>query len=443
MIRNRIVAFSLLDCTAVARSLGQIADREDDLADAFFERLEEIELPPDGEPPGMRVRREEGFAVRLLRDGRTWLSAHDRIDSAEWARALRLVARARPVASYPDPPLEAGPWEPLAGVRELAVFPAAVSRAIRARHAAFPFRLRVRRHRRWVRVVDSRVATEPQSESFFSCAADLPWGRFGAVLPALDEAASERVAAGLTSLFRARGAAPPESGETVVVLGPAAAAVLLHEAVAHALETDTLILCGRPESAPGVVLGGEEIHVLDDPASLPEGVRRTVDDEGVAAVRRWLVREGRVDQPLADRFAARRSAMLTPGAARRGSRHLPPVPRSTHLELLPGDQPAADLLADAAGGLYLPEAARGILDPLSGDFRLEIPCARRIREGRPAEFVGPCRLRGRVADLLRSIRGIGEEAELAGAGWCAKGGVKLPVWSTAPAIRLEGVEIGP
>ena len=29
----------------------------------------------------------------------------------------------------------------------------------------------------------------------------------------------------------------------------------------------------------------------------------------------------------------------------------------------------------------------------------------------------------------------------AGAGWCAKGGQKLPVWATAPALRLEAVTV--
>ncbi|HXO21103.1 MAG TPA: hypothetical protein VOA87_14405, partial [Thermoanaerobaculia bacterium] len=63
--------------------------------------------------------------------------------------------------------------------------------------------------------------------------------------------------------------------------------------------------------------------------------------------------------------------------------------------------------------------------------------------GAPAEAVGPCRLRGRVADLLSAVGGIGREARPAGAGWCAKGGQKLAVWATAPALRLSGAEIVP
>jgi len=57
--------------------------------------------------------------------------------------------------------------------------------------------------------------------------------------------------------------------------------------------------------------------------------------------------------------------------------------------------------------------------------------------------VGPCRLSGRVADLLHRVTAVGRETRSAGAGWCAKGGQKMPVWATAPALRLEGVEVGP
>lgn len=136
-------------------------------------------------------------------------------------------------------------------------------------------------------------------------------------------------------------------------------------------------------------------------------------------------------------------AGAAPGAGRRGTRHLPPGPRSTHLEILPGQASESDLLAGTLEGLYLPEASRGALDPLSGEFALYLPYARRFRRGALAETVGPCVLRGRVADLLTRVVAVGAEAKPAGAGWCAKGGQKLPVWATAPALRLEDVEVTP
>ena len=222
-----------------------------------------------------------------------------------------------------------------------------------------------------------------------------------------------------------------------------AAAVLLHEAVAHALEADVLAQGGDPEMAVGVEMASPLVSVLDDPAAAPEGVRRTSDDEGVAVERRWLLRDGRVSQPLADALWARGSNVLTAGAGRRGDRHAPPDPRSTHLELLAGETAEADLAADADGGLWLPEARRGRLDPLTGTFRLELPFGRRIRSGQAAEPVGPCVLVGSVADLLSRVSAVAAERRAGGAGWCAKGGRKLPVWATTPAIRLDGVAILP
>lgn len=442
MRRSDPVPLTGLDTAAIARSLSQVAERERDLVDAYFERLEEVELAGGAEAMP-RVRREEGFAVRLSRGARTWLSSRDGFRPGLFQEALRQVARVWPAAPYPEPDLVPPPFPEVGDLSVLERFPRAVERAIRARHVGFPLRLTVRRHRRWLQVVGTRLVPEPESETYYSCATDLPWGRYGAVYAELDKNAVESVSTSLTDLFRARDRPPPEAHSGVTVLGPAAAAVLLHEVVSHALETDTLVLGGRAEAAVGVTVGSRLLSVLDDPGSAPEGLRRSTDDEGTVVARRWLLRHGVVEQPLADQFSARSSRVLVAGAARRGSRHLPPAPRSTHLELLPGDESGPELLDDAAGGLLLPEVSRGSLDPLTGRYSLTIPYARRIREGKPGEYLGPGRLGGLVGELLGAIRGVGLDSRSAGAGWCAKGGVKLPVWATTPTLRIEGVELEP
>lgn len=47
--------FSRLDTAAVARTLSQIAEQPDDVVDAFFERREEAEVAPEGDPGSLRV----------------------------------------------------------------------------------------------------------------------------------------------------------------------------------------------------------------------------------------------------------------------------------------------------------------------------------------------------------------------------------------------------
>ncbi len=435
--------FSQLDGAGIARALSQIADRPADLADAFFERTEVIELPTGDEAPGLRVWRESGLAIRLLRDGRTWLAGRDRIDSEIFRNALRSVARAMPRVPYPQPKLDVKPWSEPPEATEVLEFPSAVERALRARHISVPLRLTVCRHRRWVRVIGTQLASGTERESFYSLRVQTPWAQFGRLFGELTPSAADQVAHQLFNLHRAREAASPAAFRGVSVLGAPATAVFLHEAVAHALEADTLAHGGHPETAVGVPMGSDLLNVFDDPSSAPENVRRAADDEGFPVVRRCLLRAGVVEQPLADTAWARRSDVLVAGGGRRSNRHQPPGPRSAHLELVPGKQSLADLLAGAEGGLYLPEAQRGRLDPLTGKFVLYFPYGRRVQNQAPGPPVGPCSLRGRVRDLLENVNGVGSQAQAAGAGWCAKGGMKLPVWATCPELRLEGVEILP
>jgi predicted Zn-dependent protease len=392
------VAFAPLQTAQLGRSLSQIADQEGDHADLYLERCEAVEVPENDESPGVLVRREQGFAVRLLRQGRTWLASRDRLDSSNLRQALRQVARAVPNAAYmPEFPLLEASTEPFAGDDVLA-FPSLVREQIRQAHIAFPARFHCARHRRLVQVVGTRFVSEAEQEQFYSFVAELPWIRYGVLLARFDEAEAQSV-------------------------------------------VETLSLGGRAESACGYRLGSELLSILDDPRGAPEGVSRFSDDEGIPTIRRWLLQQGEIREPLADVLHAGQSLLLSPGAARRGDRHLAPVPRSLHLELLPGQTGSSDLLAEAEGGLYFPLVSRGALDPLSGEVEVHFPYGRRISGGQLSDYVGPCRLRGTVATLLQAVTAVGSDQEFAGAGWCAKGGHRLAVWATCPALRLEGPEV--
>lgn len=434
--------FSQLDTATITRTLGQIAEGPD-LADVYFERREDIELPPEDQSLGSRVWRETGLAVRLMREGRSWLAGRDAIDRDAFHDALRRAARTMPRGPLPQLDLTVEPWREAPDLQEVQEFPSLVRRAITRHKIDAAVRLTVRRHRRWSRVLGTRLASATEHESFYSLVVEMPWGRTGGLLTELGDAAAETVAQNITRAHDARDAPSPDSRRTVCVLGSAATAVLLHEAVAHALEADHLALTGHPEAAIGITLGSAALNVFDDPAGAPKGVRRSADDEGFPVVRRCLLRGGIVEQPLCDTHFARSSERLTAGAGRRGNRHLAPTPRSTHLELAAGELATQDLLAEAEGGLYLPEAERGHLDPLTGEFFLHFPHGRRISNQLPGESVGPSVLKGRISDLLSKVVGVGRDLLPAGAGWCAKGGAKVPVWATVPEVRLEGVEVRP
>ncbi len=437
------MALESLDTLAVARALALVASHADDLADVYFERRLEVELPDAEATTGLRVRREEGLAARLVRGGRSWLASRDGLSAADLSEALRAVARALPPALPLPLTISADAEELAPPVEALLDFPGRLERALRRQLVGFPLRLSVRWHERASRVVGPHTASPVEREAFASVEVVLPWDRLGALTLALGDEEAERLAERLAVRFRARGAASPPPGRPRLLLAPAAAAVALHEGVAHALEADLLARSGSPVAAEGVQLCRAALDVFDDPGSAPTGVRRTVDDEGVATVRRWLLRGGRAAQPIADLRSARRWPELLPGSGFRADRHAAPLPRTHHLELLAGTQSLERLLAAAEGGLLVTEIASGALDPRSGEVVLEAPGARRVRGGAAAEAVGRFTIRGQVTELLDGLVAVGELREGASAGWCAKERQRRAVWATVPALVVEGLEVAP
>ncbi len=307
------------DIGALARCLAQVSDDPAALVEGFFERTEQTALAPRGETAAHRVWREEGFSIRLASRDETWMVSRDGIDGTEFLEALRKTARRMAQGLRPPPRLRAAPAPELPTLDAARAFRAEVEGQLRRRHLAFPLRLEVRRHRRWIQIVGRELVAEPESEDFWSLRAALDGVSWGSLLPALDADAAAGVAASLAALFRSRDAPAPEARRGELLLGASAAAVLLHEAVAHALEVDTLALTGDPAAAVGHRVGSEALDLLDDPSGGPTGLRRA------DRRRRRAGASPLAPAPRHHRAAARRSALGAPVARAPPRRRPAPV----------------------------------------------------------------------------------------------------------------------
>mgnify|MGYP000406875327 CR=1 FL=1 len=235
------------------------------------------------------------------------------------------------------------------------------------------------------------------------------------------------------------GRAAPDPGPVCCLLAPPAAAALLHEAVGHALEGDTLVQPGRrPALHPGTPVTDAAFDVVDDPtrAELPGAY--WADDEGTPAHPTVLVRAGSVAGLLADREVAERCGVPA-GNARRSSAHAWPRPRVSNLVVTAREAPSTPCREGAH--IEVASVRAGAFEPLTGELRLLVRSAWALRGGRRVRPLGPFVLAGQAERVLAGMRPAGPPAATGEPGWCGKAGDMVPVGAVTPWLVVSGLEV--
>ncbi len=158
-------------------------------------------------------------------------------------------------------------------------------------------------------------------------------------------------------------AEPCPSVRADLILDTRQLALQIHESIGHAAELDRVYdheaaFAGGTyldESRRGTfMVGSPQVNIVAD-ATLP-GALGTFgwDDEGVAAQRTWLVREGRFVDYLSNRETAGRLGVPSSGAARSCGFHRIPLVRMVNVSLEPGTAGSLeDLIADTEHGILM------------------------------------------------------------------------------------------
>ncbi|HEX7079134.1 MAG TPA: TldD/PmbA family protein [Candidatus Eisenbacteria bacterium] len=182
------------------------------------------------------------------------------------------------------------------------------------------------------------------------------------------------------------------AGEFDVILEGSQIALQIHESVGHPSELDRVLgmeanYAGTSfltlEKKGSLQFGSPRVTLTAD-ATLPHGLATfAFDDEGVAAQRWPIVRDGRFEGYLTSRELAH--AVGEPrsrGCVRSDGWHHIPMIRMVNLSLEPGAGTLDDLLADTGHGLYLETNRSWSIDQLRYNFQFKTEIAWEIRGGR-------------------------------------------------------------
>jgi TldD protein len=228
-----------------------------------------------------------------------------------------------------------------------------------------------------------------------------------------------------------------------VVIAAQAGGTLIHEAVGHSLEADSILDGSSPHFAGkiGRRVASEKISVLDDPTRKNQRGSFRFDDEGTPAERTALIERGVLKTYLFDRRSARRAGRASNGHGRRESYAHPPIPRMSNTFIAPGPDDPKRILAETPRGLYVTRLGGGQVNTATGDFVFEVEEGYLIEGGRAGRPVRGANLLGNGPEVLLRIDRVGWDLGWS-VGTCGKEGQGVPVSDGLPTLRIPKVVVG-
>lgn len=236
---------------------------------------------------------------------------------------------------------------------------------------------------------------------------------------------------------------------TDVILSNMLAGIMAHESVGHPFEADRIL--GREFAQAGLSylaymnngkIASDVVSVIDDPTIPGSSGYFTIDDEGIQARPKYLIKEGYVNEYLHDRFSAGKFNVKSNGSARASSFDREPLVRMSNTFFKPGNMSFEELLEDIKEGVYIKTFMEWNIDDLRLGQRYVGLEAYEIKNGEIGDPVLFPVLQGKTPDLLKAIDAV-DNTLVFYPGLCGKGDPDqaIPVWLGGPNMRLRNVKI--
>jgi len=239
-------------------------------------------------------------------------------------------------------------------------------------------------------------------------------------------------------------AEPAKGGKYTVIVDPKLSGVFAHEAFGHLSEADFLFENERllRIMKPGRGFGSEILNIVDEPNIPGEGGFYLYDDEGVAASKTYLIKEGKLAGRLHSRETAAKMGERPTGNARAINYEYPPIVRMSNTYIEKGKMDKEQMIFEIKDGIYAKGFRGGQTNLEMFTFAPEEGYI--IKNGKITKRIRDFNLTGNIFTTLSKIDAVGDDLVLfTGPGGCGKDGQSpLPVSTGGPHIRIKELVVG-
>ncbi len=243
-------------------------------------------------------------------------------------------------------------------------------------------------------------------------------------------------------------------GKMDLLLMPDQMMLQIHESIGHPLELDRILGDERNYAGRSFVTldmfgsyryGSPLLNVTYDPTRESEFANFAFDDDGAAAEKQHLIRDGILLRPLGGIVSQQRAGVAGVSTTRACSWNRPPIDRMSNLNVEPGASTLEEMIGAIDDGVLMKTNTSWSIDDSRNKFQFGCEWGQRVRNGKLAEVVRNPNYRGVSATFWRSLGLVGNEStvEIMGTPYCGKGEPNqvVRVGHASPACVFRGVDV--
>ena len=244
------------------------------------------------------------------------------------------------------------------------------------------------------------------------------------------------------------------AGKMDIMLAPDQMTLQIHESIGHPLELDRILGDERNYAGTSFVTlemigsyryGSELLNVTFDPTRPEQLASYGYDDDGLAAKREYLIRNGMLERVLGGTISQARAGVAGVANSRADTWNRPPVDRMANLNVESGGSTFDDMVASIERGVYMKTNRSWSIDDSRNKFQFGCQWGRLIENGKLTRVVKNPNYRGISATFWRSLSAVGDEDtfEVLGTTNCGKAEPNqvMFVAHASPACVFSGVDV--
>jgi len=239
-----------------------------------------------------------------------------------------------------------------------------------------------------------------------------------------------------------------------LILVPDQLYLQIHESIGHPLELDRILGDERnyagwsfvsPEHFGTLQYGSQLMNVSFNPAT-PTGMASYIfDDNGVEAVKQYLVKDGLLLRGIGGIESQQRSNLPGVASARASSWNRPPIDRMANINLEPGNASMQDMISATEKGILMQTNRSWSIDDYRNKFQFGCEYAQLIEDGEITTTVKNPNYRGVTTAFWKRLKLVGNEdtSRVYGSPYCGKGEPNqvIRVGHSTPTCLFSDIEV--